>query len=201
MAHRNRHIRSGSERLAHWLLAISVIAMILSGIEIYRAAPLYGFDFPGWPSLGADLAHALLWHFSAAWGLLLAFVVLLIRRVRRRGVALWPVSVRQLWADLRRLQLPHDDLAYNPVQKLAYLGVFGLLSTAMFSGLVLWKPVQFQMLASLLGGYEFARRIHFWAMAGLALFTLGHVVMALIVPRTIAAMLLGFRKETSDADT
>ncbi len=46
-----------------------------------------------------------------------------------------------------------------------------------------------------MAGYEAARRVHFIAMAGLALFTVGHVLMAIAVPRTIATMLLGFRNK------
>ena len=59
------------------------------------------------------------------------------------------------------------------------------------SGLVLWKSVQFGLLRELLGGYEFARRIHFFAMAGLVGFVVVHLVMVALVPRTLLAMLGG----------
>jgi len=64
------------------------------------------------------------------------------------------------------------------------------------SGLVLWKSVQFGLLRELLGGYEFARRIHFVAMAGLVGFVAVHLVMVALVPRTLLAMLSG-RHETT----
>jgi len=57
------------------------------------------------------------------------------------------------------------------------------------SGLVLWKSVQFGLLRELLGGYEFARRIHFFAMAALLAFVAVHLVMVALVPRSLLAML------------
>ena len=59
------------------------------------------------------------------------------------------------------------------------------------SGLVLWKSVQFPLLRELLGGYEFARRIHFFAMAALVAFVAVHLVMVALVPRTLLAMFRG----------
>ena len=61
----------------------------------------------------------------------------------------------------------------------------------MLSGLVLWKSVQFAVLRDLLGGYEFARRIHFFGMASLVAFVVVHLVMVALVPRTLVAMVWG----------
>ena len=55
------------------------------------------------------------------------------------------------------------------------------------SGLALWKSVQFPLLRELLGGYETARRVHFFAMAALVAFVVVHVVMVALVPRTFLA--------------
>jgi thiosulfate reductase cytochrome b subunit len=59
------------------------------------------------------------------------------------------------------------------------------------SGLVLWKSVQFGLLRDLLGGYESARLIHFFAMALLISFIAVHVLMVALVPRTLRAMITG----------
>lgn len=48
---------------------------------------------------------------------------------------------------------------------MAYLFVMLDIVVIVLSGLVLWKSVQFSVLRDLLGGYEFARRIHFFGMA------------------------------------
>ena len=59
------------------------------------------------------------------------------------------------------------------------------------SGLVLWQSVQFPLLRELLGGYEAARRVHFFAMAALVGFVAVHLAMAVRVPRSLRAMILG----------
>ncbi len=61
----------------------------------------------------------------------------------------------------------------------------------MLSGLAIWKPVQLQELSWLMGGFQGARLVHFLAMAGVVLFILVHVVMALLVPRSLRHMTLG----------
>ena len=61
----------------------------------------------------------------------------------------------------------------------------------MLSGIVLWKNVQFPLLRELLGGYETARRIHFFAMMGMVSFVGVHVMMSVLVPRTLLAMVRG----------
>jgi len=71
--------------------------------------------------------------------------------------------------------------------------VFVMLDSVLLvlSGLVLWKSVQFPGLRELMGGYEGARLFHFFAMAGLVAFIAIHLVMVLLVPRTLLAMLRG----------
>ena len=59
------------------------------------------------------------------------------------------------------------------------------------SGFALWKPVQLHELATLFGGYEGARLVHFFAMAAIVVFLVIHVVMALLVPRSLRAMISG----------
>jgi thiosulfate reductase cytochrome b subunit len=59
------------------------------------------------------------------------------------------------------------------------------------SGLSIWKPVQLQELTALFGGYDFARYVHFFAMAAIVGFLLVHVALALIVPKNLRAMVIG----------
>jgi thiosulfate reductase cytochrome b subunit len=47
-----------------------------------------------------------------------------------------------------------------------------------------------------MGGYEGARIVHFFAMAGIVLFVLIHVVMVLVVPSTFLPMLTGRAKSS-----
>ncbi len=59
------------------------------------------------------------------------------------------------------------------------------------SGIAIWKPVQFQELTTLFGGYDFARYVHFFAMAAIVGFLVVHVALALLVPKSLRAMIAG----------
>lgn len=184
-------------RITHWINALAVLVMIGSGLEIYNAAPLFAFTFPKQVTLGGWLAGALLWHFAAMWLLLVNGIVyvglgLASGRFRRKFL---PIRPGEVIADLKAalsFRLSHQDLSvYNPVQRLLYLGVIVVGFTAVLSGFAIWKPVQLQELTALFGGYEAARRVHFFAMAAIVAFLLIHVMLALIVPKSLRAMLTG----------
>ena len=51
--------------------------------------------------------------------------------------------------------------------------------------------MQFYALGALMGDYEGARYLHFFAMAALVLFVIVHVVMVALVPRTFPTMFTG----------
>lgn len=184
-------------RICHWVNAAATIVMIGSGWAIYNAAPLYDVAFPQVVTLGGWLGGALLWHFAALWpllgnGLVYLGYCVVTGRLRRR---FWPLSGRGLVQDVRAVlagRLSHQDpYHYNMVQKLAYLGAIGLSILLVLSGFSLWKPVQMQGLAALFGGYDTARHVHFWAMAGLVAFLVLHAAMSVLVPQSLIAMLRG----------
>lgn len=184
-------------RITHWINALAVIVMIMSGWQIYNASPLYPFTFPSSLTLGGWLAGGLLWHFAAMWlfvanGLVYLAVGLATGHLRRRLLPIRPREfVRDLGAALTGRLGHADATAYNAVQKALYLGVLLAAVVVVASGLALWKPVQLRELAALFGGYEGARYVHFFAMAAIVLFLVVHVVMALIVPRRLRAMIRG----------
>jgi thiosulfate reductase cytochrome b subunit len=89
-------------------------------------------------------------------------------------------------------KLVYNDLSvYNAVQKLAYLGVILAGIVIVLSGLAIWKPVQLQELTAVFGGYDTARYVHFFAMAAIVGFLVVHVVMSLLVPKSLRAMITG----------
>ena len=184
-------------RITHWINALAVIVMIMSGWQIYNASPLYPFTFPSSLTLGGWLAGGLLWHFAAMWlfvanGLVYLAVGLATGHLRRRLLPIRPGEfVRDLAAALTGRLAHADASAYNAVQKALYLGVLLAGVAIVASGLALWKPVQLRELAALFGGYEGARYVHFFAMAAIVLFLIVHIVMALIVPRSLRAMIRG----------
>jgi thiosulfate reductase cytochrome b subunit len=77
------------------------------------------------------------------------------------------------------------------VQKLLYIVVILAGIFQVLSGLAIWKPIQFSGLVGLLGGFETARVLHFAGMAVIVGFLLVHVALALLVPRTLWAMIAG----------
>ena len=96
-----------------------------------------------------------------------------------------------------RGRIAHEVGVYNAVQRAAYIGVIGVIVVLILSGLAIWKPVQFQELAALMGGFEGARWVHFVAMALVVLFIIVHVIMVALVPRTFLPMLTGHARTTS----
>ena len=72
------------------------------------------------------------------------------------------------------------------MQKLLYAGVILCGIIIVLSGISIWKPVQFQELTALFGGYDFARYVHFFAMAAIVGFLVVHVLLALLVPKSLA---------------
>ena len=183
-------------RIAHWVNAVAVFIMVASGWRIYNAAPLMDFRFPREWTLGGWLGGALQWHFAAMWLLVINGLVyiaygLLSRHFRAN---LLPLTVRGIWREAvsaLRGRLRHEPGVYNAVQRGAYAGVIAVLAALVLSGLAIWKPVQFQTLAALMGGFEGARWVHFIAMVLLVLFIFVHVVMVALVPRTLLPMLTG----------
>lgn len=182
-------------RLTHWLNAIAVLLLVTSGWRIYNATQFLDFAIPAGITLGGWLGGALQWHFAAMWLLLANGVLYLF--INLYSGRLWsqffPVTPSQVWQDLRaalRGKLAHaDPRRYNSVQRLAYLFVMADSVVLVWSGLVLWKSVQFPLLRDLMGGYEAARYVHFFAMSGLCAFIVVHLAMVALVPRTLLAML------------
>jgi thiosulfate reductase cytochrome b subunit len=184
-------------RIAHWINVLAVLIMITSGWAIYNASPLFGFSFPDGITLGGWLAGALLWHFAGMWlfainGLVYLLYGILSGHFRRK---LLPISPRALLHDIGqalRGHLAHEDLSvYNAAQRAAYLALIFFLMMLIATGLAIWKPVQLYWLAALMGDYEGARYLHFFAMSAVALIVFVHVVMVVLVPRTFPTMITG----------
>lgn len=201
MTSRKRIVHPGWLRTMHWLNALAVIILMMSGWRIYNATAFLGFAIPKNITLGGWLGGAIQWHFAAMWilgvnGFLYLAVNLANGRLRHK---FFPLSLKGLLADLLAAlkgRLAHADSEhYNMVQRLAYLFVMLDSVLLVVSGLVLWKSVQFPLLRELLFGYEGARRIHFFAMAALAAFVVVHLVMVALVPHTLIYMVRG-RKES-----
>jgi thiosulfate reductase cytochrome b subunit len=184
-------------RVVHWIDAVAMVLMIMSGWQIYNASPLFGFSFSSSITLGGWLGGALLWHFAAMWLLMVNGLVYLTLgfatgRFRKK---LLPITPSGVISDARAAltgKLSHDDLTrYNYVQKMLYAGIIVVGIVIVLSGLSIWKPVQLQWLTALFGGYDVARYVHFVCMSAIVAFLVIHVALALLVPRSLRAMIIG----------
>jgi thiosulfate reductase cytochrome b subunit len=196
--------------IMHWVNAAAIIIMITSGLKIYNDSPIIpGLTFGNLITIGGDpdvafrLHHnfgqsgALQWHFLGMWIVLingLAYLVYGIASGRLRRM-LFPIRPREVIGTIRetlRFHLSHDDItAYNAVQKLLYIGIILVVIIEVMAGLAIWKPVQLSGLALLFHDFQTARLVHFLGMTAIVLFLLVHVSLALLVPKTLLAMVAG----------
>jgi len=193
---RERVIHPLFVRITHWINAFAAIAMLMSGLRIYNASPLHDFRFPPDVTLGGWLAGALAWHFAVMWLLVMNGLAYLayglfsghfVRKILNIGAM---SAYRNIKLEMKHLLL-HGSGEYNIVQRVLYVIVIWDVILLFFSGLAIWKPVQFGGLAAFLGGYEQARHIHFFGMTILAAFLIIHVSVAFAVKGTIKSMFTG----------
>jgi thiosulfate reductase cytochrome b subunit len=185
-------------RIMHWINAVAIFIMIGSGWKIYDDDVIFGWlHFPDFLTIGKWAQHGLQWHFFGMWifslnGLAYLAYGLASGRFRQK---LLPISARDILGtvgEALRFRLRHDDLThYNAVQKILYLGIIVIGILIVVSGLALWKPVQFSELAALFGSFQTIRLVHFVCMAAIVGFLVVHITLALLVPRSVAAMITG----------
>jgi thiosulfate reductase cytochrome b subunit len=194
---RTKAIQPAWVRTLHWTNAFAMVLMIMSGWQIYNASPLFGFTFSKSVTLGGWLGGALLWHFAAMWLLMVNGLIYLVvgfatGRFRKKLLPITPGGVISDTKAALTFKLSHADISrYNQVQKLLYAGVIVVGILIVLSGLAIWKPVQLQYLTALFGGYDAARYVHFFCMAAIVAFIVVHVVLALLVPKSLRAMIIG----------
>ncbi|WP_242338258.1 MULTISPECIES: cytochrome b/b6 domain-containing protein [Anaeromyxobacter] len=200
-------------RTTHWANLVFLVVMAGSGLRILAAYPflgergrdygwylLQGMRPPDALTIGGWLAGARHWHFAFAWlfvaNALVYGVYLFASGEWRRRLFSPRRDARNAWGtllhDLRlRREAPPPVGLYNGMQRLTYTGVLAAAPLLVLSGLAMYKPVQLSLLTALLGGYDAARAIHLLVLAGLALFTVVHVVQVVLHPRTLAGMTVG----------
>jgi len=195
-------------KICHWVNALAIFLMVTSGWRIYNASPIFEFKFPKMLTIGGWLGGGLQWHFAAMWllvlnGLVYLLVNIVSGRMYKKFLLIRP---KQLIADFRDallLKLDHSNLQnYNAVQKSAYLSAMLFIIVTVLSGLAIWKSVQFPLLRELMGGYDNARIVHFFAMSLIVAFVFVHLVMVALVPETLTAMIGNLKRDkTSGAQS
>lgn len=183
-------------RITHWVNVPALVVLAMSGLQIWHAYPYFGpqgerwtwVPLQGWmaPELlraGGWLAGARHLHFLWAWVFVVNALVYVIYMFATR-------EHRRRWV--------YPQLGkYKPLQRIAYTAAIVLALLEVLSGFAMWKPVQLSWLAAMFGGYDGARVVHFYAMVFLALFSIGHVIMVLLHPRTLVEMITGGNREAT----
>jgi len=180
----------------HWLNAVAIVMMIGSGLQIYNASPLFDFTFPPLVTIGGWLGAGIAWHLAFIWLLMVNGLAYLIwggvtGHFREKFL---PFSLRLVLVEVcaaLRFKLPHQKGVYNAVQRFFYSGVIVAGVAVVVSGLGVWKPVQLWFFTDLCGGYFVARYVHFFAMAAIAAFIVIHVLLVILVPKSLPPMITG----------
>jgi len=202
-------------RLAHWINIPLLLIMAGSGLQIlaayprfgprgalYRWYPFQGYTPPSWMRFGGWLAGARHWHFAIAWFLVINGLIYITyqtvsgewrRRVFLPGRDAFNASQMFIYYLRLRPDPPPEDF-YNGLQRLAYTAaiVFGIV--VVLSGLAIYKPLQLHWLTAMFGGYDGSRVVHFACLVLLAGFTLNHIALVALHPRTLIAMITGGRR-------
>jgi thiosulfate reductase cytochrome b subunit len=199
-----------STRVWHWINAVAIIVMLMSGMMISNAHPhlywgQYGanfdaswFDpprFPGWATIPStyNLALARHWHLFFAWIFAFGFLIYLIislinRHIRDLHVEAREIAPKHLIEEVvhhAKLQFPTGAAAlkYNTLQKLTYILVlFGLFPLVILTGLCLSPGVSplTGWAIDLFGGRASARSLHFLAASGIGLFIIVHLILVVL---------------------
>ena len=205
-------------RITHWIIVLSVIGLLVSGIGILVGHPRLYWGETGslaTPSL-IDLPIPMIigpsvwyrpYHFFFAWILVLtgltytvgSFITEHFRRdlLPAKADLRWN---RMVGIALEHLQYrPHVATAstYNVVQRLTYLAVAFLLFPAFLwtgLGMSFGMTSVFPILATGLGGHQSARTLHFVCVVLLLLFVMVHILMIYLAGfwRSVRAMITGY---------
>ena len=200
-------------RWAHWINFPVLMIMIWSGMLIYWANDVYTFTisghtffrfFPAWFNKALDipfrLAEGMAFHFLFMWFFAInGFLYVLYTAISGEWRQLLPNrhSFKEAWQvllhDLHiRKMLPPQN-KYNAAQRIAYTSIIVMGFGSLFTGLAIYKPVQFYWATWLCGGYHLARIEHFILTIGYVLFFLIHIVQVIIAGwNNFRAVISGF---------
>lgn len=177
-------------RVTHWINFPVLFIMMWSGLLIYWANDAYWPQFPAefWEKIGvaSKLAEGMAYHFAFMWIFAINSLIYLIY-ILYSGYwrHLFPnkntpkEAFQVLLHDLKlsKYMPPHGK--FNAAQRMAYTGVIFLGLMAILSGLAIYKPVQLYFLKDALGGYTFARVIHYIVAVSFFLFFFVHVAQVI----------------------
>jgi len=150
-----------------------------------------GRAFPSWLTVPGyySLAAARRWHFFFGWLFAISGVVYLIYNLAVGHIEKFfftPRDARKTpamaayYLHIRKVSPQEGE--YNPLQKMAYTGVFVILAPLILLSGMAMSPqlnITFNWLPAVFGGRQSARAVHFILAFGFLAFVLGHVFMVL----------------------
>lgn len=185
-------------RLTHWIIALSIITLSVTGIYIGR--PFITASTPG--SQAFIMGTVRLVHFWTS----IAFTVAVMSRilwmfqgpVYARWNQLVPTTkqrLRDMWGTLRFYTFidaePPPAIGHNAMAGFAYIGAFSMYIVMILTGFALWgasghydSPTKlFTWILPLVGGPQTARLIHHVVMWILLCFVVQHVYSSTLMAR------------------
>ena len=178
-------------RWFHWINFPLLFLMIWSGVLIYWAYAIYNVGpfhfFPSWVystfHIDHRLADGMALHFFFMWlfvvnGILYVAYTLFSgewRYLVPRSPSTFVEAGQVALYDLGIAKTLPAQQKYNAAQQVSYSAIILMGAGSVITGLAIYKPAQLSWLTALLGGYSFARGIHFALTIGYLLFFVVHV--------------------------
>ncbi len=182
-------------RWFHWINFPLLFLMIWSGMLIYWAYSVYGIGpfhfFPNWVystfHIDHRLADGMALHFFFMWlfvinGVLYVAYTLFSgewRYLVPRSLSTFVEAGQVALYDLGIAKTLPTQQKYNAAQQVSYSAIILMGAGSVITGLAIYKPAQLSWLTALLGGYSFARGIHFALTIGFLLFFVVHVAQVI----------------------
>ena len=187
-------------RWAHWINFPLLTIMVWSGMLIYwgndvYAVTLFGHtffkffpeSFNTFFNIPRRLSEGMAFHFLFMWFFAINGVLyVLYTAVSGQWRQLLPNrhSFKEAWLvllhDLHIQKMLPPQNKYNAAQRIAYTSIIMMGFGSLFTGLAMYKPVQFYWVVWLCGGYHWARIEHFILTIGYVLFFVIHIVQVII---------------------
>jgi thiosulfate reductase cytochrome b subunit len=199
-------------RWFHWVNFPVLFIMIWSGLLIYWAYDIYHVgSFHFFPdsvysalSLDHSLADGMALHFLFMWIFTLNGVLYVAytmfsgewRYLVPRSTRTFRDAFEVMLHDVGlRKQLPAQE-KYNAAQQVTYSAIILMGVGSVITGFAIYKPTQLNWLATLCGGYETARLIHFSLTVGYLAFFVIHIVQVIKAGwRNFKSMISGYEAE------
>ena len=180
-------------RITHWLTALSVAALLVSGVAILIAHPrLYWGETGSFETSSLIDLPLTLTYGHSGWGRYLHFLSAWVSVLTGAVYVVSGLFTRHF----RRLMPASPDRAYTALQRTTYLAVvFVLFPLMIVTGLAMSPAVTSvaPWIATMFGGHQSARTMHFFAASAVTLFVIGHVTMVIVAgfATRVMAMITG----------